>query len=316
MLAAALEDFGRLPGVEVVTLLPDEPFACAECRYRTIRSRDDESTFRTLAASADFTLVIAPECGDLLETRCRWVEDAGGRSLSPSSAAVRLTGDKLALGRHLHQAKVPTPECQPADPHSSPTLRFPLVCKPRQGAGSQATFLVRNREEWAGCAAKAHAEAWQGDWLVQPLVAGNAVSVAFLVGERRTVPLAPASQELSADGRFRYQGGRLPLAPALAERAVRLGRRAVDTVAGLRGYVGVDLILGECPEGSQDWVIEINPRLTTSYIGLRALAATNLAEAMLRVVQGEDLPDPIWHAGPVHFRPDGAVASQSMHRGE
>ena len=32
-------------------------------------------------------------------------------------------------------------------------------------------------------------------------------------------------------------------------------------------------------------VIEINARLTTSYVGLRVLAETNLAEAMLRVVE-------------------------------
>ena len=53
------------------------------------------------------------------------------------------------------------------------------------------------------------------------------------------------------------------------------------------GYVGVDLVLGREPDGSEDVVIEINPRLTTSYVGLRAAARTNLAEAMWQVAQGE-----------------------------
>ena len=34
-------------------------------------------------------------------------------------------------------------------------------------------------------------------------------------------------------------------------------------------------------------VIEINPRLTTSYVGLRALASCNLAAALLNVVAGQ-----------------------------
>ena len=35
---------------------------------------------------------------------------------------------------------VPTTECQPAATATAP--RFPSVCKPRYGAGSQATYLV------------------------------------------------------------------------------------------------------------------------------------------------------------------------------
>ncbi len=56
------------------------------------------------------------------------------------------------------------------------------------------------------------------------------------------------------------------------------------------GYVGVDLVLGREPDGSQDAVIEINPRLTTSYVGLRTAATSNLAEAMWRIAQGEAHP--------------------------
>ena len=40
----------------------------------------------------------------------------------------------------------------------------------------------------------------------------------------------------------------------------------------------------------EDAVIEINPRLTTSYVGLRTAATSNLAEAMWRVAQGELQP--------------------------
>jgi predicted ATP-grasp superfamily ATP-dependent carboligase len=84
--------------------------------------------------------------------------------------------------------------------------------------------------------------------------------------------------------------------------------KAVKGVSGLQGYVGIDLILGAAPDGAGDSVIEINPRVTTSYIGLRHLCRDNLAEKMLRVAKGEEVSPPSWHAGPLRFDADGNVS--------
>ena len=139
------------------------------------------------------------------------------------------------------------------------------------------------------------------------LRSGRAASVAFLIGPGRRLALPAAAQHLSTDGRFRYQGGSLPLPPALADRATRIAVRAVDVVEGLQGYVGVDVVLGPSADGGDDSVIEINPRLTTSYVGLRALARFNLAEAMLAVAAGEPPPAWDWQGGPVEFTSDGRL---------
>ena len=219
-----------------------------------------------------------------------------------------MTADKLALGRHLAERGIPTPACRPyVEGEEGNGLGFPLVWKPRHGAGSQATFLVDSAAELLACAAAARAEGYVGEAVIQPFVPGTPASVAFLVGPRQRLALLPAEQHLTADGRFRYRGGALPLAPHLAERAVRLGERAVDAGQGLQGYVGVDVVLGDAPDASGDHVIEINPRLTTSYVGLRALATGNLAEALFAVVEGHETPAMTWRPGRVHFGADGTV---------
>jgi predicted ATP-grasp superfamily ATP-dependent carboligase len=310
MLTALTADLADLPEVRPRSLLAADCTTPLEGQAIHLEPGQDEAkAFRELAGAADFSLIIAPEFDGLLTTRCRWVEEAGGRLLGPSSAAVRLTADKLALGKYLLGRGVRTPLCYPWSPGDPVAADgYPAVWKPRYGAGSQATFLVRGPDELAACAAVARAEGTVGEGLLQPFVPGQPASVAFLLGPGRCVPLLPAAQHLSADGRFRYLGGSLPLPPPLPDRAIRLAQRAVGTVPGLQGYVGVDLVLGAAADGSQDWVMEINPRLTTSYVGLRALAATNLAEALLSVCCGEEPPALVWKPGRVDFRADGFVS--------
>lgn len=278
---AVATDFAALPGYEVVTLDDDEP-----------------SSFAALAATADWSLVIAPEFDGILSARCRWVLAAGGRLLGPDPSAVDLTSDKLALADHWRAHGVPTPATTDRAP--TPCEAFPVVWKPRDGCGSTATFLLRDRFELAQAVAAAE---YGGPMILQEYVPGVAASVAVLCGPAGNVPLAPAAQHLSNDGRFRYRGGELPLPHGVTGRALALAERAVACVPGLVGYVGVDVILGD----GCDVAVEINPRLTTSYVGLRALAADNLAGEMVRVAAG-GRPRPVrWHDGAVRFTSDGTA---------
>ncbi len=304
MLSAILSDLAAVHGVAVETMLAEDhapiPFAA-----RRIAPSGEERVFRDLAAHADYTLVIAPEFNDLLYRRCCWVEECGGRLLGPSSEAVRLTGNKLALARHLDARGVPTPRTVPLVEVLTGTARvsFPAVCKPRQGAGSLSTYLLLVPDDLHNLPSD---EAGT-DFIVQPFVSGAPASVAFLFGPGRCLALPPAAQRLSGDGRFRYLGGHVPLPGALAERAQRVARSAVETLPELRGYIGVDVVLGAVADGSADQVIEVNPRLTTSYSGLRVLARTNLAETMLSITAGENPPELCWHQKTVAWSADGTI---------
>ncbi len=138
---------------------------------------------------------------------------------------------------------------------------YPAVLKPIDGAGSQDTYFVRTPME------KPPAYAWRRR--LERFVPGMAASAARLCGPAEGVGLAPCKQRISDDGRLRYLGGELPLAAGFAERAEQLASRALAAMPRAIGFVGVDLVLGREPDGSEDYVIEVNPRLTTSYVGLR-----------------------------------------------
>ena len=289
---ALAADLRALPTFEVATTADDGVFDW----YRQIE----------WIAAFDLVLAVAPEANGVLLSHVEALPSTlPARGLMALPEAIRLTTDKLALAEHWDEHAVPTPdtwllrrECM--------TGPFPQVWKPRDGCGSTATTIVSSEPDAQRALAELAAEDYHGELVAQPFVPGRAASVAFLVGPDQTVPLLPTFQAISGDGRFRYEGGLLPIRPDLAERAVKLARKAIDCVPGLLGYVGVDLILGDAADGSQDFAIEINPRLTTSYVGLRELADFNIAEAMLILADGGTIA-PTWKTGTVRFYPDGRV---------
>jgi predicted ATP-grasp superfamily ATP-dependent carboligase len=315
MLCGIVDDLSRIAGVEVETTwdarLGRNPFS----RARTIQSEsqaDELRHFRRLAAACDATLVIAPEFDGILLSRCRIVEEARGRLLGPGSRAVALCTDKLRLAVHLREAGI---ETIPAESFSwnnalqNPdvaALRFPAVIKPRDGAGSQNTWLVSNFDEFRRLHAERAPDNLPAEFVLQPYVAGQAASVGvlFAPSHREVEVLVPAEQRLSNDGRFRYRGGRLPLRHGDRAAIQSIAVAACRSVPGLRGYVGVDLIVPDA-NPRQPVIVEINPRLTTSYLGYRALAENNLAEWML--MQGRFERGVRWRNGVVEFDSAGNV---------
>jgi predicted ATP-grasp superfamily ATP-dependent carboligase len=254
-----------------------------------------------LAAAADATILIAPEIDDILLKTAKLVTANGGRLMSPSIEFIRIAADKHQTCETLAAAGVAVPVGRLLEPDERLLAKFgyPAVLKPVNGAGSQDTFLV------SGPYDAPPAYAWRRR--LEIYLPGLAVSVAMLCGPAGRLPLEPCKQRISEDGRLRYLGGELPLSAGLAERARSLAERALSAMPAAVGYVGIDLVLGRELDGSQDTVIEINPRLTTSYTGLRAAAGSNLAETMCQIADGDVRPIE-FSPKPIEFDTNGNVS--------
>ena len=103
---------------------------------------------------------------------------------------------------------------------------------------------------------------------------------------------------------FAYRGGTTPLDHPLAKRAGEEAVRACEAIPGLCGYVGVDLVLTK----SEAVVIEVNPRLTTAYLGVRSALAENVAAMAIAACAGR-LPEPSPARRSVRFSAGGRIAS-------
>jgi predicted ATP-grasp superfamily ATP-dependent carboligase len=254
-----------------------------------VKSHDQEGQlFERLTVECDATLVIAPELGAVLFARCQAVETAGGRLLGPRSRAVGLCADKLRLAEHLRAAGVRTIPTElfdfgrkPTGEGSAAAPSFPVVIKPRDGAGSQHTRLIADNSQLEQVCRDADTSI-HSDFIRQPYIAGQPCSVALFISRsgREIEILPPADQLLSSNGKFSYLGGKIPSSATDRSALQTAALEACQAVPGLRGYVGVDLIVPE-QEPRTPVVVEINPRLTTSYVGYRALAMENIAEWLL-----------------------------------
>ena len=159
---------------------------------------------------------------------------------------------------------------------------------------------IKDENDIAGAVKKVARESTSKQFIVQKLIIGKAVSACVIsTGDnalsvtlnRQFVTLASPDEESG------YYGGAVPFDHVLEEKALKTAKRAVETVSGLKGYVGVDLMLAD----EEPVVMEVNPRLTTSYVGLKRAVNFNPAEAISDAVIRRKLPINVQKRGYAFF---------------
>jgi len=280
-----LQDWS-LPADEVVTPAPGQ----------------ETDAFLALLDRAEAALLIAPESEGVLARLSAQVKARGLCLLGSRTAAVRVAADKWQCYQRFRQAGLPTPEtwrvtatqCATA-PGLVQKVGWPLVVKPIDGVGCEGTSLVQD----AATLAQALNHPWlQPELLLQRYVPGTHTSVSLLVTNEDALPLSLNGQSIHMGQPCHYCGGVTPLAHPQAQSALALARQAVALIPGLKGYVGVDLVLSD----RGPTLIEINPRLTTAYIGLRQVVDINLAQAIWQACCQDTLPNQVMLSGTVRFR--------------
>lgn len=289
MLAALLRDLSALPGVDIVALRDARlPIPMGDFPRTEWVALDDggeaERRFGELAAGSDAVWPIAPETSGILERLCRTVETLGKPLLTSPAAAVAIAASKLATARRLEAHGIPVVETLPLDAWADPP--FPRVVKPDDGVGCEGSRIVETPEAWRHCLERF---AGQG-YVAQPLIAGEALSLSALFAHGQATPLSLNRQRIARrDGGFVLTGcGVNAVDAATAAACGTLAPAIAAALPELWGYAGVDFIL--TPQGPR--VLEINPRLTTSYTGLARAIGVNPAGLILDLWRHGRLPDP------------------------
>ena len=306
MLAALIADLAAIGGHQIVTTA-DPRFALKAppgVEVVTLSQQSSKRALDRLISSADAVWLIAPETGRTLERLAVRVERQGKMLLGSSSSAIRRASDKAGLPRILALQGIPHPNTRVFSPKAVRELGYPMVLKPARGAGCEGVWLVRNARELRQAVGVGRDASPGARVLIQRYVPGMAASVSLLADGRRAVALTVNSQRMRMSRPFLYGGGQTPLSHPLAQRAAQAAVRACEGLPGLRGYVGVDFVLTE----AEPCVIEVNPRLTTAYLGVRSVMDDNVAALALAACAGK-LPRAPAIGRSIRFTPSGRLTA-------
>ena len=77
-----------------------------------------------------------------------------------------------------------------------------------------------------------------------------------------------------------YLGGYVPYEHPLKDKVFEYAKKACEYVPGLKGFIGIDFII----DGDYIYLLEINSRFTTSYVGLQKIININIAKTIIDLI--------------------------------
>lgn len=240
------------------------------------------------ALDIDAVWVIAPESDGLLE-KCYALAAAAGKPwIGCTSEAIALSSSKSKLADHCAAYDIDciphilVSDClAPLQPLPRCDANVAWVLKPDDGAGCIDTFYCESSQISTTLASQLKQSPLQS-WLIQPYIAGQALSMSVIATKSSVQVVAVNTQTISINAqRFQFSGAGVHHAQAFYAPMQVLAEQLHAAIPGLVGYWGVDVIL--TPTGKFR-VVEINPRLTTPYIALSQLLAVNPSQAIINAV--------------------------------
>lgn len=234
-----------------------------------------EDAISKISKECDAGLVIAPDeiLGDLTE-----LVEKNTINLGCSPETVRLCADKLECTRALEKEKIPVPE----------TIG---------GGGYSGDHVIKLR---FGCASegihKSSAGILKEGFIATKFIDGEHLSASIITG-RTQLALTVNRQLIEMNDEISYEGGIVPYHCNRNDEIIAVAKKTAK-VLGCKGYAGVDIVLGDMP-----YVVDVNPRPTTSIIGISRVMEEEIANLILRARFGE-LPGHVKVSGSFRFMKD------------
>jgi predicted ATP-grasp superfamily ATP-dependent carboligase len=313
MLRTLIADF-KAAGHNVTTTLDSRiaklnPPIEADCAVPVSSSKEAQANLQKISNETDAAYVIAPETGGVLQSLVELIEQTNAASLNCPAEAIEKVSDKAGIHDFLKKRGIRIPETLAFSVFDNVAeikqairgkLNFPLIFKPSDGVSCCGLSVARNEDQMAGAVAKIKQASSSKLFLVQELITGDPASVCVFSAGIKAVPVSLNRQEVNLctpEACSSYSGGLVPFANPLRSEAFEAAEKIVESFPDLRGYIGVDFVLTE----DEVVALEVNPRLTTSYVGLRKVVGFNPAQAIINAVLKRELPTNIESCGYAYF---------------
>jgi len=261
------------------------------CGYEVVQPGcgDFAAEIERLAPQCEMGLVIAP---DNLLARYTQILEQHTHNLGCGFMTVALCANKVQTGKILRSHGVPVP---------SEVTTGKRMVKPVKGCGAQGV-RVSDGPVGGGEFAQQYID---GEHFSVSLVASRVIgdACAYYTGKPPLV-LAVNRQHIDqgADGAIHYLGGETPVHPAREAEIIEIAKKTIIVLGG-QGYCGVDVVVAD-----KVYVVDVNPRITTSLVGIAACMKEEIAEILVDASKGGG-PEQVHLAGSARFDTHGKVSS-------
>jgi len=222
-----------------------------------------------IAGKYDAALVIAPEKDNILYFLTSIIEDSTINLGSPPDA-IKLCSDKLITTNILMDRKIKAP-CI-LDHEKVYDIKTKFILKPRFGCGSEGVKLVDNDGYLS--------ENIKEDSILMEYIEGRHISSSLIMGEERSLFLTLNEQLIRFNKEVTYLGGMVPYKTSKREwdTIMRLSKDVAE-IMGCKGYLGIDFVISN--NSNEPYVVDINPRPTTSILGINHVIDYELAYLLM-----------------------------------
>lgn len=234
----------------------------------------------------DAVLIIAPETDDTLADLQQLALNQGKRILGCEPNAIRLASNKYSCYQHLHKHHIAAVETMLADHWSTDAFASPTgyILKPLNGAGCIDTYYFQTREALEQTFSTYDLKTLK-QTIIQPYLKGISASLSLLAADDTIEVLAINQQHIiQSQQQLKLTGCTINdtnVVPFSFEQAHLLAKQIHSAIPGLWGHIGVDIILTQ----DNAFVIDINPRFTSSYIALRESLGLNPISRLLNMTK-------------------------------
>ncbi|MDD5461205.1 MAG: ATP-grasp domain-containing protein [Methylococcales bacterium] len=296
MLQALLDNLSVISGIELVVMLDSRINGLIDTTEinAVIINPEHESheEFARLAQHCDAVWPIAPE--NILQTLCQTVEPMGKILLTSPARAVAIAGNKLDTYLCLKRHDIATVatwklkygheliRAKRIDSHQHPDE---WIIKPVDGAGCADSYLITGQRDLE------FMDIDENQCIIQPHIQGKKTSLSCLFRQGSAWLLCANLQQFNVIDRQYHLAGIVVNHHNDSGVYRNLINNIAKALPELWGYVGIDLI--ETTE--QRLVLEINPRLTTSFAGIYAALGINVAETVLQLLKEKPRLNPLYN---------------------
>jgi predicted ATP-grasp superfamily ATP-dependent carboligase len=285
-----LQDLSELP-YEISTtydarLAP--PQECANC-VAVNKNEDVWQIWQTQMQAADAVWLIAPETGGILKKLTQMAEKPKLNGLQEplilgcGLASIEVTSKKMATYLALEAAGIPSIPTYTLE--NWPKSHWIWLAKPNDGAGCSDAACFNNPDDLEDWIEDNHKQLTH---VIQAFQPGDAASISCVMRHGKAQLLSCNTQYIEINNQMlSYTGGVVNGMRDYWLQFEFIANKTAKALPSLAGYVGIDVIVDD----DEIIVVEINPRLTTTYAGMRESIGVNPAELVINTLTQ---PDFVW----------------------